>query len=55
VDAAGRSVDVREHDKLVGGFADADALAASRDRLETWSQLVADALGLHREAGVPTR
>jgi predicted NUDIX family phosphoesterase len=54
VDAAGRSVDVREHDKLVGGFADAAALAASRDRLETWSLLVADALGLHSEAGVPT-
>jgi predicted NUDIX family phosphoesterase len=54
VEAAGRSVDVREHDKLVGGFADAAALAASRDRLETWSLLVADALRLHSEAGVPT-
>jgi predicted NUDIX family phosphoesterase len=48
VDAAGRSVDVRERDKLIGGFAGADALAASADRLETWSQLVADALGLGR-------
>ena len=46
VDAAGRRVDVREHDKLVGAFADADRLAASWDRLETWSLLVADALGL---------
>jgi predicted NUDIX family phosphoesterase len=55
VDAAGRSVDVRERDKLLGGFADADALAASWDRLETWSLLVADALGLHRQAGVATR
>lgn len=46
VDAAGRAVDVRERDKLVGAFADADALAASWDRLETWSRLVAEALGL---------
>ena len=46
VDAAGRAVDVREHDKLVGAFADADGLAASWDRLETWSLLVAEALGL---------
>ena len=53
VDAAGRSVDVREHEKLIGGFADAGALAASRDRLETWSRLVADALGLLRQAGLP--
>ena len=52
VDAAGRSVDVRERDKLVGRFADADALAAAWDRLETWSQLVATAMGLvdHAEA-----
>jgi predicted NUDIX family phosphoesterase len=48
VDAAGRAVDVREHDKLVGGFADAAAIDASRDRLETWSQLVVEALGLGR-------
>lgn len=46
VDAEGRAVDVREHDKLVGRFAGADELAASWDRLETWSQLVADALHL---------
>lgn len=46
VQANGRNVDVREHDKLVGGFAGTDELAASRPRLETWSQLVADALGL---------
>lgn len=44
VDAAGRRVDVREHDKLVGAFADAHGLAASWDRLETWSLLVAEAL-----------
>lgn len=46
VDAAGRRVDVREHDKLTGDFADADMLAASWDRLETWSRLVAGALDL---------
>jgi predicted NUDIX family phosphoesterase len=46
VDAAGRAVAVREHDKLVGAFADADELAAAWDRLETWSRLVADALHL---------
>jgi predicted NUDIX family phosphoesterase len=53
VEAAGRSVDVREHDKLVGAFADADAVAASWDRLETWSQLVADALELRGAATRP--
>ena len=46
VEADGRPVDVRERDKLVGGFADADEVAASWERLETWSQLVAQALGL---------
>jgi predicted NUDIX family phosphoesterase len=46
VQADGRMVDVREHDKLVGGFAGADAVLASWDRLETWSQLVTDALDL---------
>jgi predicted NUDIX family phosphoesterase len=46
VEAAGRRVDVREHDKLLGAFADAAAINTSRARLETWSQLVAEALGL---------
>ena len=46
VEADGRPVDVREHDKLVGGFADADAVRAAWSGLETWSQLVARALGL---------
>jgi predicted NUDIX family phosphoesterase len=46
VDAKGRRVDVREQHKLVGAFADAAAIDASRDRLESWSQLVAEALGL---------
>lgn len=48
VEAGGRTVDVREHEKLVGAFADADALSASWDMLETWSRLVAAVLGLHR-------
>ena len=46
VDASGRRVDVRERHKLTGAFAEPDAVVAVRDRLETWSQLVADALGL---------
>jgi predicted NUDIX family phosphoesterase len=45
VEAAGRRVDVREHEKLVGAFAGVDAVRASWPRLETWSQLVAEALG----------
>ena len=48
VDAAGRRVDVREHEKLIGAFAGADAVRAAWDRLETWSQLVATSLGLRR-------
>jgi predicted NUDIX family phosphoesterase len=46
VEADGRAVAVREHDKLVGAFAGADEVAASWDRLETWSSLVAGELGL---------
>jgi predicted NUDIX family phosphoesterase len=46
VEADGRPVAVREDDKLVGEFVEADAVRAAWDRLETWSQLVADALGL---------
>jgi predicted NUDIX family phosphoesterase len=41
VQAAGRPVHVREHDKLAGHFASADEVAAALDRMETWSQLVA--------------
>ena len=48
VEAAGRAVDVREHDKLAGAFVEPVEVAASWDRLETWSRLVADALGLGR-------
>lgn len=46
VEAGGRPVDVRERDKLTGAFADADAVRATWDRLETWSQIVAAALGI---------
>lgn len=46
VEAQGRSVAVREHEKLTGAFVEADAIADAWDRLETWSQLVAEVLGL---------
>ena len=45
VQAAGRPVGVREHDKLIGAFAGPIDVMANWERLETWSQLVADALG----------
>lgn len=45
VEARGRRLDVREHDKLVGGFANRAQLLETWDRLETWSQLVATAIG----------
>ncbi len=43
-DAGGREVAVRETEKLSGSFAEAAAVDAVRDRLETWSALVFDAL-----------
>jgi predicted NUDIX family phosphoesterase len=43
-DAAGRGVAIRETDKLSGGFATTDEVAAVRDGMETWSSLVFDAL-----------
>jgi predicted NUDIX family phosphoesterase len=46
VEAAGRGVAVRERDKLTGSFEEADAVRDAWDRLETWSQLVAEALGI---------
>ena len=46
VDAAGRQLTVRERDKLTGRWADADDLLTAADRLETWSRLVAEHLGL---------
>jgi predicted NUDIX family phosphoesterase len=41
-DAAGRSIAIRETDKLTGGFAEPAEVAAVRERLETWSSLVFD-------------
>ena len=49
-DAAGRAVAVRELDKLAGAFADEADVAAVRDRLETWSELVFDALRVRAPA-----
>ena len=46
VEAARRSVNVRERDKLTGAFVDASEVTATWDRLETWSQLVAAAIGV---------
>ena len=45
VDAAGRSVEVREHEKLTGRFATQAEVHAAWDRMETWSRLVASHLG----------
>lgn len=44
VEAHGRPVSVRETDKLRGRFATRDELEAAKDRMETWSQLVATEL-----------
>ena len=41
-DALGRSVRIRETDKLTGGFAEPSRVAEVRDRLETWSTLAFD-------------
>lgn len=41
VDAGGRPVAVREHEKLVGRWVEVAELGRHWDRLETWSQLVA--------------
>jgi len=46
VEADGRAVEVREREKLTGAFVAPDAVRAAWDRLETWSQLVAGAIGL---------
>ena len=43
-DAAGRSVAVRETHKLSGSFEALEVVNAAYDRMETWSQLVLDAL-----------
>lgn len=41
-DAAGRSLSVRERDKLRGGFATAPEVLRVYDHMETWSQLLYD-------------
>ena len=46
VEADGRAVEVREREKLTGAFVASDAVRAAWDRLETWSQLVAGAIGI---------
>jgi predicted NUDIX family phosphoesterase len=53
-DAAGRDVAVRETDKLSGSFEDVESLHAVYDKMETWSQLVLDAiLGTGHAPGTP--
>ncbi|MEK6191505.1 MAG: NUDIX hydrolase [Chloroflexota bacterium] len=44
VQAGGRRIDVRERDKLSGRMASLGEVRGAWDRLETWSQLVAEAL-----------
>jgi predicted NUDIX family phosphoesterase len=44
VEAAGRDLDVREHAKLSGRMVTVADLAGAWDRMETWSQLVAEAI-----------
>ena len=44
VQAEGRSVEVRERDKLTGRFATVAEVRATAERMETWSRLVADHL-----------
>jgi predicted NUDIX family phosphoesterase len=48
-DAAGRSVEIRETDKLTGSFATTEQVAAVRDSMETWSRLVFEALSASRD------
>jgi predicted NUDIX family phosphoesterase len=52
-DAAGRPVAVRETDKLTGAFVAAGEVAAGHEHLETWSQLVFDALESGAIAAAP--
>ena len=52
-DANGRAVAVRETDKLRGRFVAVEEVRDVYDRLETWSQLVFDALGERESPGRP--
>ncbi len=52
-DAQGRSVAVREQDKLRGAFASAEEVAVVADRLESWSLLIFEALsGMAVRSGI---
>lgn len=53
-DAAGRSVTIRETDKLSGAFVGPREVAAVADRLETWSRLVFDVLEGRTSAALET-
>jgi predicted NUDIX family phosphoesterase len=46
VEAEGRALAVREHHKLTGRWADPAVLVAASERLETWSRLTAETMGL---------
>ena len=52
-DASGRPVGVRETHKLSGAFESRPAVQAAYDRMETWSQLVLDALEGRTNSAVP--
>ncbi len=43
-EASGRPVEVRETDKLSGSFEEIETVRAVYDLMETWSQLVLDAM-----------
>ncbi len=55
VEAGGRPLRVRERDKLTGAFVEPAEVAASEERLETWSQLVAAWLGLGARRDIALR
>lgn len=50
-DAGGRTVGIREQEKLEGKFASVDDVAAVADKLETWSALLFDFLSRRVEGG----
>lgn len=51
LDAAAATVTVRETDKMTGRWATTAELAAVRDRMETWSSIVFDALAAKPTGG----
>jgi predicted NUDIX family phosphoesterase len=54
-DAAGRTVGIRERDKLSGAFASLDDVRAVREGLETWSELVLATLETDGRSGTAGR